>query len=66
MSQGSSAATATQQAYQSMWGMVQRQAAMLSYNDTFFFMAMMFVAMIPFLFLLRKPKPRKAGATVVH
>ena len=39
---------------------------MLSYNDTFFFMAMMFVAMIPFLFLLRKPKPRKAGATIVH
>jgi DHA2 family multidrug resistance protein len=65
MGQGSSAATATQQAYQSMWGMVQRQAAMLSYNDTFFFMALMFVAMIPFLFLLRKPKG-KAGAAAVH
>jgi len=65
MGQGSSAATATQQAYQSMWGMVQRQAAMLSYNDTFFFMALMFVAMIPFLFLLRKPKG-KAGAAMVH
>ena len=37
MSQGSSAATATQQAYGSMWGIVQRQAAMLSYNDTFCF-----------------------------
>jgi DHA2 family multidrug resistance protein len=61
MSQGSSSATATKQAYQSIWGMVQRQAAMLSYNDTFFFMALMFVAMIPFLFLLRKPKPGKAG-----
>ncbi len=66
MSQGSSAATATQQAYQSIWGMVQRQAAMLSYNDTFFFMALMFVAMIPFLFLLRKPKPGKAGAAMMH
>jgi hypothetical protein len=39
---------------------------MLSYNDTFFFMALMFVAMIPFLFLLRKPKRGKAGATMVH
>ena len=39
MSQGSSAATATQQAYQAIWGMVQRQAAMLSYNDTFLFMS---------------------------
>ena len=66
MQPGSSAATATQQAYQAMWGMVQRQAAMLSYNDTFFFMAMMFVAMIPFLLLLRKPKPGKAGAAMMH
>ena len=62
MSQGSSAATATQQAYESMWGMVQRQAAMLSYNDTFLFLAMMFVLMIPLLFLLRKPRPGKGPA----
>ncbi len=65
MSQGSSASTATQQAYQSMWGMVQRQAAMLSYNDTFLFLAGMFVVMIPFLFLLRKPKG-KPGAAMMH
>ena len=62
MSQGSSAAVATQQAYSAVWGIVQRQAAMLSYNDTFFFMAIVFVLMIPLLFLLRKPKPGKAGA----
>ncbi|MDR3746888.1 MAG: DHA2 family efflux MFS transporter permease subunit [Acidobacteriota bacterium] len=66
MSQGFSAATATKQAYLAMWGMVQRQAAMLSYNDTFLFMAGMFAAMIPFLFLLRKPKPGKAGAAMMH
>jgi DHA2 family multidrug resistance protein len=66
MSQGSSAATATQQAYLAIWGMVQRQAAMLSYNDTFLFMAFMFIAMLPFLFLLRKPKPGKAGAAMMH
>ena len=29
-------------------------------------MAGMFVAMIPFLFLLRKPKPGKPGAAVIH
>jgi MFS transporter, DHA2 family, multidrug resistance protein len=65
MSQGSSASTAAQQAYLSIWGMVQRQAAMLSYNDTFLFLAGMFVAMIPFLFLLRKPKG-KLGAAMIH
>jgi len=61
MSQGASASVATQQAYGSMWGMVQRQAAMLAYNDTFFLLAVMFVCMIPLLFLLRKPKPGKAA-----
>ncbi len=66
MSQGSSAATASKQAYLAMWGMVQRQAAMLSYNDTFLFMGGMFVAMIPLLFLLRKPQAGKAGATMMH
>jgi DHA2 family multidrug resistance protein len=60
MSQGASASVATQRAYGSMWGMVQRQAAMLAYNDTFFLLAIMFVCMIPLLFLLRKPKGGKA------
>ena len=65
MSQGSSAAMATQQAYDAVWGMVQRQAAMLAYNDTFLLLAVVFVCMIPFLFLLRKPKPAK-GAVMMH
>ena len=65
MSQGSSAATATQQAYGSMWGIVQRQAAMLSYNDTFLFLAGMFVLMLPLLFLLRKPRAGK-GPAMMH
>ena len=57
---------ATQQAYEAIWGMVQRQAAMLAYNDTFLFLCGMFVAMIPFLFLLRKPRGVKPGAAMVH
>ena len=65
MSQGSSAAMATQQAYGAVWGMVQRQAAMLSYNDTFLFLAIVFASMIPFVFLLRKPKG-KPGAAMMH
>jgi MFS transporter, DHA2 family, multidrug resistance protein len=66
MSQGASAAQATQQAYDSLWGTVQRQAAMLAYNDTFLFLAAMFVCMIPLLFLLRKPRADKAGAAMMH
>jgi DHA2 family multidrug resistance protein len=66
VSQGSSAAVATQQAYGMVWAMVQRQAAMLAYNDTFLFLCFMFVALIPFVFLLRKPKKAKAGAAMMH
>jgi DHA2 family multidrug resistance protein len=66
MSQGSSASTAAQQAYQAVWGTVMQQAAMLSYNDTFLFLAIVFVAMFPFLFLLRKPKAKKGAAAMVH
>jgi DHA2 family multidrug resistance protein len=66
MSQGSSASTAAQQAYQAVWGTVMQQAAMLSYNDTFLFLAIVFVAMFPFLFLLRKPKAKKGAAAMMH
>ena len=35
IAQGSDAVTATQRAYASVFGMVQRQAAMMSFNDVF-------------------------------
>jgi DHA2 family multidrug resistance protein len=60
MSQGKDAATATRQAYAAVWGMVQRQAAMLSYNDTFRLLAVMFLLMLPLLLLMRKAKKGKA------
>jgi DHA2 family multidrug resistance protein len=64
MSQGKDAATATRQAYGAVWGMVQQQAAMLAYNDVFRFLALMFVVMLPLIFLMRKAK--KGGAVVAH
>jgi len=66
MSQGVGPVVATKQAYDLIWQMVQRQAAMLAYNDTFLFLAFMFVGMIPLLFLLRKPKAVKPGEVVMH
>jgi hypothetical protein len=44
--------------------MVQRQAAMLSYNDTFRFLALMFLIMFPLIFLMRRPK--KGVAVMAH
>jgi DHA2 family multidrug resistance protein len=65
MSQGKDSATATRQAYGAVWGMVQQQAAMLAYNDVFRFLAVMFLAMLPLIFLMRKAK-KGGGAVMSH
>jgi DHA2 family multidrug resistance protein len=64
MAQGKDVATANRDAYAAVWAMVQQQAAMLAYNDTFRFLALTFVLMLPLVFLMRKPK--KAKAVMAH
>jgi hypothetical protein len=39
---------------------VQKQAVMLSYLDTFWLLAVIFAALAPLVFLLRKPDPAAA------
>jgi DHA2 family multidrug resistance protein len=48
--------TATKQAYAAAFGIVQRHAAMLSYLDTFFLLSMLFIAVLPLILLMKKPK----------
>jgi DHA2 family multidrug resistance protein len=57
---GSDPVTAGRQAAAAIFGQVQRQAAMLSYNDAFILMAGMFCAMLLFVPLLRRPTHRAA------
>ncbi|HVO80633.1 MAG TPA: DHA2 family efflux MFS transporter permease subunit [Terriglobales bacterium] len=64
VAQGSDVVTAARQADRAIWGLVQRQAAILSYNDAFLFLAIMFVVMFPLIFLMRKP--RGGGPAMVH
>lgn len=61
MAQGMDMATATKQAYASVYGMVQQQASMMSYIDTFFILAVMFAACLPLIFLMKKPPKREGG-----
>jgi DHA2 family multidrug resistance protein len=61
---GADAATASRRAQEAVWGMLQQQAAMLSYNDVFRFLGGMFLIMLPLILLMGKPK-RKA-APVMH
>jgi len=56
VSLGADPSTATQQAYGAVYGMMQRQAAMLSFVEAFRVMAVVFLLMIPVVFILR-PKP---------
>ena len=65
MSRGADAVTATHQAQGALWGTLQRQASMLSYNDAFRFLGWMFIAMLPLIFLMEKPKGGK-GPTMAH
>ncbi|HVB99648.1 MAG TPA: DHA2 family efflux MFS transporter permease subunit [Candidatus Dormibacteraeota bacterium] len=56
--------TATRQAYAAIFGLVQRQSAMLSYNYVFGIMTVVFISMIPLVFLLRRP--RRRGPMAAH
>jgi hypothetical protein len=62
--QTQSGMAATRQSYELLQRMVERQSTMLSYLDNFHVLAIVTMAMIPFVFLIRKPKRR--ADTPVH
>jgi MFS transporter, DHA2 family, multidrug resistance protein len=64
MSSGSDASTATQRAYATVFGMVERQSAMLSFNHTYLLLAILFVAVMPAILVMKKPRSR--GGMPVH
>jgi MFS transporter, DHA2 family, multidrug resistance protein len=53
---GSDPVTANHRAYSAIWGMVVQQATMMSYNDTFRILGLLFVLLIPLVFVLKKPR----------
>jgi DHA2 family multidrug resistance protein len=65
ISRGSDAVTAMKQAEAVLFQTVQRQAAIMSYNDTFWFLTFMFLCMFPLIFIMRKPK-HAGGSVAVH
>ncbi|MGE5648520.1 MAG: DHA2 family efflux MFS transporter permease subunit [Acidobacteriota bacterium] len=65
MRRGADAATASKQAYGALFGMVERQASMLSFVDTFRVFALVFFAILPLLLLMRRPR-RRGGAAPMH
>ena len=64
MARGSDFATATRQAYEAIFGMVQRQAAMLAFNGVFVTFGIIFLLMLPLLLLMKRPAKVEGGMPV--
>ncbi len=64
-SHGVDPADATHRSYGAIWGMVQQQAAMQSFVDTFLMMSVVFLLVLPLLFLMKKPK-HHGGPVAMH
>ncbi len=60
MAAGADAVTATERAYAALFGMVQRQATMVSFVTIFQLLGVMFIAIIPLVLLMKRPKGRAA------
>lgn len=62
---GSNAAQAATRAQGMVYGLVQKQAAMMAFLDNFKILGIVFFAVIPILLLMKKPKAH-AGSVPVH
>ncbi len=56
MAAGADATTATNRAYAALFGMVQRQATMVSFVGIFQLLGILFVALIPLVLLMKRPR----------
>ncbi len=65
MARGADGVTAANQAYGAAWGLVQRQASMISFVNTFRAMAVVFILVIPFLLLMKRPH-HQGGPPALH
>jgi DHA2 family multidrug resistance protein len=59
---GSDAVTATERAYAAMFGMLQRQAAMVSFVGLFQLLGVVFLLLIPLVLLMKRPGGRAPAA----
>jgi DHA2 family multidrug resistance protein len=64
MAKGMDMYTATRQAYAAVFGLVQQHAAMLSFIGAFRLLGLMFLCVIPLIFLMKKPRHAAGGAAM--
>ena len=66
MASGADPVTATTRAYAALFGMVQRQAAMVSFVGLFQLLGLFFIAVIPLVLLMKRPRRRGEAAAGGH
>jgi DHA2 family multidrug resistance protein len=61
---GSDPVTAVRQAYVATWRLIERQASMLSFVDTFLAMGIVFLLVLPLLFVMKRPRHSRGGGAM--
>jgi MFS transporter, DHA2 family, multidrug resistance protein len=56
VARGADTATAAQRAQGALWGTVQQQAAILSFNDSFLLFGVIMLVLVPLGFVMRRPR----------
>jgi DHA2 family multidrug resistance protein len=64
VARGSDLVTATRQARAALFGLVHQQATMLSFIDVFRLLGIMFLLLLPLLFVMKTPRTRRGPAAV--
>ena len=62
MAAGADPVTASNRAYAALFGMVQRQAAMVSFVGLFQLLGVLFIAVVPLVLLMKRPRRRGEAA----
>ncbi len=65
MAQGSAPAVAAKQGYAALYGMVLRQATILSFLDVFWLLGLIFLGLAPLVMLMRRPA-KGGGSVAAH
>jgi DHA2 family multidrug resistance protein len=66
MAAGSDIVTATNRAYAALFGMVQQQASIVSFVGLFQLLGIVFLAVIPLVLLMKRPRAGASGAAGAH
>ncbi len=60
---GADPATAAQRAQGALWGTVQKQAAILTFNDAFRVLGIILIILVPFSFIMKRPRGSSKSAS---